>query len=155
MEKMARTPSHAPSKLTPAWRAVGLLATLLLAFDARAEEPGYGPNGAASADELYKLREEMQAAARDQAARTKGQDEQIARLQQQLDEEWQRRVESEARARDAALAAAERVNDPLLVRARNFGLALTGFVQVDAVAWRQSSEDEINPATENPLNETR
>jgi hypothetical protein len=34
-------------------------------------------------------------------------------------------------------------------------LSLTGFVQADATAWRQSSENEINPSTGAPLNQTR
>ena len=42
-----------------------------------------------------------------------------------------------------------------LVRARNFNLTLTGFVQADYSAFRQSSQDELNPSTGEPLNQSR
>ncbi len=50
-----------------------------------------------------------------------------------------------------AHAAAEA---PPSVRAARLGLGLTGYVQAD-LAFRQSSEDQLNPSTGNPLNEDR
>lgn len=38
---------------------------------------------------------------------------------------------------------------------RSLSLRLSGFVQVDAVAYRQDSEDQLDEATGQPLNETR
>jgi len=51
----------------------------------------------------------------------------------------------------AGLAEASR----LTVRSGHFGLTLSGLVQVDAIAWRQSSVDEVDPSTGEPLNDTR
>jgi len=41
------------------------------------------------------------------------------------------------------------------VAAGRFGLTLSGFVQVDGVFYRQSSVDDLDPSTQQPLNETR
>lgn len=91
-----------------------------------------------------------------------------ARAQQERDAfgralaELKAKVESESRLREE-LAASSREQRELLdrmgrgpvVRAGRLGLSLSGFVQVDAVAWRQSSVDELDPSTGDPLNETR
>src|SRR6185369_3267053 len=53
---------------------------------------------------------------------------------------------------EAAKAAAEEV--PPSVRAARLGLSLSGFVQAD-LAIRQSSEDQLNSSTGDPLNEDR
>ena len=57
----------------------------------------------------------------------------------------------EAQAAAATKAAAEA---PPWVRAARLGLGLTGYVQSDLI-FRQSSEDQINSSTGNPLNEDR
>jgi hypothetical protein len=152
METMRRTPALVYRKLTPVWRAAGLFATLLLALPVHAEE--YGPNGAASADDLNKLRQQMEQAAKDQAARAQKQDEELLRLNKELQEEKARRAESEARALKTADELQRQAMDPSLVRSHYFGLSLSGFVQVDWTAWRQSSEDQINPSTGAPLNQS-
>jgi hypothetical protein len=144
------TPPRVSAKLTRAWRAAGLLATLATAQAATAQE--YGPSGAASDEEVARLQKELQAAQAAEAARAQKQDEELRRLERALQEE---RAERAAAAQKATEVAEASQNDPSVIRARNFGLTLTGFVQADAVAWRQSSEDEVNPSTGNPLNETR
>jgi hypothetical protein len=42
-----------------------------------------------------------------------------------------------------------------VVRAGRFGLSLTGFAQADGYILNQLSQDELNPSTGEPLNETR
>ena len=42
-----------------------------------------------------------------------------------------------------------------IARAGRFNLTLTGFLQVDATAWSQLSQDQLDPSTGNPLNQTR
>jgi hypothetical protein len=54
----------------------------------------------------------------------------------------------------AAKNAKEAAEAPPSVRAARLGLGLTGYVQADA-ALRQSSEDQLNFSTGNPLNEDR
>ena len=51
-------------------------------------------------------------------------------------------------------ASAKAAADAPSVRAARLGLSLTGYVQAD-LAFRQSSEDQINTSTGNPLNEDR
>lgn len=68
-----------------------------------------------------------------------------------------------ARAEDAALtervAQLEAQVHELLTRqespTRSLPLRLNGFVQIDAVVYRQDSEDQLDEATGQPLNETR
>jgi hypothetical protein len=64
------------------------------------------------------------------------------------------RVAVEALKEQAALLARQRAAEPPAVRAVRWGLGLTGFVQGD-LAFRTSSEDQINPSTGDPLNEDR
>jgi hypothetical protein len=64
-------------------------------------------------------------------------DDEIARLRREIDDEKRAREEERARARDAV------------------DLRWGGYVQVDAVLHRQSSQDEVNPSTGQPLNEDR
>jgi hypothetical protein len=52
-----------------------------------------------------------------------------------------------------ALARAETTAEKK--EASPLGLRVSGFVQADAVLYRQSSRDEIDPATGEPLNEDR
>jgi len=53
-----------------------------------------------------------------------------------------------------AASAKAAADAPPSVRAARLGLGLTGYVQAD-LAFRQSSEDQLNPSTGNPLNEDR
>jgi hypothetical protein len=64
------------------------------------------------------------------------------------------RVTVEALKEQAALLSQQAQQAPASVRAARLGLGLTGFVQAD-VAFRQSSEDQINTSTGDPLNEDR
>jgi hypothetical protein len=64
------------------------------------------------------------------------------------------RVAVEALKEQAALLAKQRAAEAPAVRAARWGLGLTGFVQAD-VAFRKSSEDQLNPSTGDPLNEDR
>jgi hypothetical protein len=64
------------------------------------------------------------------------------------------RVAVEALKEQAAQLARQRAEEPPAVRAARLGLGLTGFMQAD-VAFRKSSEDQINPSTGDPLNEDR
>ena len=56
--------------------------------------------------------------------------------------------------KEQAAASAKAAADMPSVRAARLGLGLTGYVQAD-LAFRQSSEDQINTSTGNPLNENR
>lgn len=80
--------------------------------------------------------------------RLREQDERINRLQKTVDEQR----EAIARLRDKAVEP-----PPAPARALPFGVGLriSGYVQADAVLYRQSSHDEINGATGQPLNEDR
>ncbi len=64
------------------------------------------------------------------------------------------RATVESLKEQAAAAAKAAAEAPPSVRAARLGLGLTGYVQAD-LAFRQSSEDQINGATGNPLNEDR
>ncbi|HET6150013.1 MAG TPA: hypothetical protein VFH68_20905 [Polyangia bacterium] len=64
------------------------------------------------------------------------------------------RVAVEMLKEQAAHLARQRAEEPPSVRAARWGLGLTGFVQAD-LAFRKSSEDQLNPSTGDPLNEDR
>jgi hypothetical protein len=107
-----------------------LTALLILGIVARAaaeETPGLpAPSPAPSVDQqLAELRRQM------------------ARMQQELDE-------TRAVAQRAAAA-----HDGIGFRLAGIELRFSGFVQADAVAYRQDSVDELSPATGQPLNQTR
>lgn len=52
-------------------------------------------------------------------------------------------------------AAKEASSSEVATPGSRIGFALSGYVQADAVAFRQSSQDELNPTTGEPLNEAR
>ena len=54
----------------------------------------------------------------------------------------------------AAPASAEEPVEPATAR-HGWKLGLTGYMQVDSIAWSESSVDEVNPATGDPLNQER
>jgi len=56
---------------------------------------------------------------------------------------------------EAEVARKEAAEAPPLVRAARLGIGLTGFMQADWTVSRQSSEDQINYSTGDPLNEER
>jgi hypothetical protein len=121
------------------------------AASAQTEPPPFLPEAPASAGEVAELRAELKRQADDHARRAAASDAAIARLMRQIDEERAARIaEEEARQREARAAA-----DQPLVHAGRFGLRLSGFAQFDAVAWSQDAQDQLNPSTGAPLNDTR
>ncbi len=68
----------------------------------------------------------------------------VERLKHDLEAERQARLKGEAEARSS----------PLGLRRGDFALNVSGLLQADAVAYRQSSLDELSPSGE-PLNQTR
>ena len=70
----------------------------------------------------------------------------IARLHEQLWAERAAREAEDAAAREAARAQSA---SPL-VRAGRFNLTLSGFLQFDATAWNQQSQDQLNPGDGRP-----
>jgi hypothetical protein len=76
-------------------------------------------------------------------ARLAAQEARLARMQAELE----RQREEIARLKATAPVTAR----PVLP----LGLRISGYVQADAVVYRQSSRDEVNPATGQPLNEDR
>src|SRR5262249_23631769 len=77
-------------------------------------------------------------------AQMASQQAELTRLRSELVEATRRQAEERAAAEASARAAA----------ASRLSLSLTGFVQIDSI-FRQSSEDQINGATGDPLNEDR
>ena len=57
----------------------------------------------------------------------------------------------------SSVAAAEPTIEPLrpVVTRHGWQLDLTGYLQIDSVAWSQASVDELDPSTGQPLNEER
>jgi hypothetical protein len=97
----------------------------------------------------------LKAALEREARERQRQQQEIERLRAELDQERERlRVEINRLSADSEAARQEARTTPV-VRVGRFGVSLTGFLQADAVAWRQSSQDEINFSTGDPLNETR
>ena len=87
--------------------------------------------------------------------RTEADEAAIARLHTMLDAERAARQEAVAAAQHDAAEAASAIAGAPLVRAGRFNLTLSGFTQVDVTAWNQLSQDQLNPATGAPLNQTR
>jgi hypothetical protein len=117
--------------------------------------PPVAPSSPPSSDpKVEVLRRELEA----ERARAQREQAELARSLAEL----KAKFDSESRLREELAAASseqrqllERVGRGPVVRAGRLGLSLSGFVQVDAVAWRQSSVDEVDPSTGDPLNETR
>jgi hypothetical protein len=128
-----------------------LVLALLTLPSLAAAQPAYGPEAPASAAELEALRAELRKQAADNARRSAEQQSAIDRLNREID------AERAARSADAEALRAETrsASDQPLVRAGHFGLRLSGFAQLDAVAWSQAAQDQLNPATGAPLNDTR
>jgi hypothetical protein len=91
--------------------------------------------------ELRALREEMQRALIDERAHREA-------------EAFRLRADMAALTEQAAALRQQIADAPPGVRAARAGLGLTGFIQAD-LAFRQSSEDQLNPSTGDPLNEDR
>ncbi|HEY1585866.1 MAG TPA: hypothetical protein VGH63_09285, partial [Polyangia bacterium] len=101
--------------------------------------------------DLEQLRDEMRQREAATLDRTDADEAAIARLHLMLADEHRARVAAESALRDESRS----VTDAPLVRAGRFGLKLSGFLQFDAVAWSQAAQDQLNPATNAPLNDAR
>jgi hypothetical protein len=117
-----------------------ILWALVASSIARAQEAS-----APSADTLERTVSELKARADAADQRLTQQQTELARLRDALDREVTARQAAEAAARERA---------PLF-RLGGLNVRLSGFVQADAVAYDQSSVDEINFSTGQPLNQTR
>jgi hypothetical protein len=133
--------SAAPSASTPADPVVGFPAAPATTDQLASEK-------AAREGELRALRAELQGARQE--------------MQEALSAERAQRAADGARLRAEVggwRAEAARQSDlaaqaPPTLRAAQLGVGLTGFLQAD-LAFRQSSENQINPSTGDPLNEDR
>lgn len=87
--------------------------------------------------------------------------DEVERLWKALAEERAAREAAQAEALAAARAAQARAEalsaeaPALGFSTGGFTLRFAGLLQADAVAWRESSVDELSPATGEPLNQTR
>jgi Phosphate-selective porin O and P len=172
---MNATHRNAPRKMTRRWRAVELCATLAgfvvfvvifvgAAGVARAQpqqpqpQPTpapIGPNEPVWPRELDALRAQLDAQARAQAERLRAAEESVAALRRALDDERAARTQAEHDARERHEAALRAFEEEKVVHAGRLGVALGGFLQADAVPWRQSSQDQLNPSTGDPINQSR
>jgi hypothetical protein len=135
------------------------VALALLASAARAEgppEPAQADRLSAVEDELRRLREELAV-------------ERKARAQAEEAEAQTREALREAARTEARTLAADMVRrllaeheqkkaqdkDQAARRSGRLRVSLSGFLQADGVLYRQDSLDEVDPATGEPLNETR
>jgi hypothetical protein len=112
----------------------------------------YGPEPAASASDLARLREELRAAT-DRLAR---QEDELRAIAARLDEAQVRAAAFAQRAADLPATIDQRVEHFFsrhpLVGAIRGGLSLGGFVQAD-YQMRESSDDQLNSVTGAPLNQ--
>jgi hypothetical protein len=116
-----------------------------------AGEP-YGPIAPVMPAQLEAVKRELEA---EMAVAAQKHQEELAKVKRELAAEREANafaLRESARQLDEIRRTAQQA---LVVRAGRFGLTLSGFVHADAVAWRESSQDEVNPATGNPLNEAR
>jgi hypothetical protein len=116
----------------------------------RAQQP-LGPEAPAYPADLEQLRGELKQQVEAAGRRTDADEAAIMRLHLMLDEERRARVAAETALRDESKSVA----DAPLVHAGRFGLKLSGFLQVDATAWSQAAQDQLNPSTNAPLNDVR
>ena len=126
----------------------------LAAPRAGAQQQEIGPQPATPSvtpADLEQLRDEMRQREAATLDRTDADEAAIARLHLLLEEEHRARVAAESALRDESKS----VTDAPLVRAGRFGLKLSGFLQFDTVAWSQAAQDQLNPATNAPLNDAR
>jgi hypothetical protein len=130
--------------------ALGMLAAAPVA----AQERPIGPEPAASAGDVEALKTEIKKAREEAADEAQRQAREIVRLRADLERERQERALKGAATEAASDETRKAVERSQVVRAGRFGLSLTGFIQADAVLWRQSSVDEVSPAGD-PLNENR
>lgn len=149
MEKTARI-SHLWRLATRASLPIAVLACSSLALADEPPSPPPTPPGApAAADpEITTLRRELDLL----RARTEAAERAAAHATQRLEAESKERQ----RQRDADAARLDKLQQDAATSVKSsLGVRLSGLVQADAVLWRQSSTDELDPSTGEPLNETR
>ena len=138
-------------------RSATLFAALLMlaaAAPAAAQDKSYGPEPAASASDVEALKSEIKKAREEAADEAQRQAREIVRLRADLERERQERAQQGVETAATSEETKKAVERSQVLRVGRFGLSLTGFVQADAVLYRQSSLDELS-ATGEPLNETR
>jgi hypothetical protein len=123
---------------------------------AGAPAPTYGPEPPAPPPdpEVSRAAERAEREAALRAAREEAQAAIDAETLVRAAETADLRVTVEALKEQAAILAKQAQQAPPAVGAARLGLRITGYVQAD-VAFRQSSEDQINTSTGDPLNEDR
>jgi hypothetical protein len=134
---------------------VTLFSRHLPAQQASTAPAAFGSPAPASTVDVEQLRKELRDQAAAHAEEMKRQADAMKRLEEALSNERTAREADRARTAQENEATRQALEKQSAVKARNFGVSITGFLQADAVAWRQSSSDEINPSTGAPLNETR
>jgi hypothetical protein len=127
----------------------------LLCGQLRAQEKSFGPEAPASASDLEKLREEIKQQSAAYGAEIEYQKHEVARLQNELEAVEQSISLQQLRAMEEAQANKAALMQGNIVRSRRLGVTLSGFLQVDWNAWKQSSVEEVNPSTGQPLNDQR
>jgi hypothetical protein len=133
------------------------LALCLTTVTARAQQPAaqpLGPEAPATASELEALRGELRKQEAERAQRLAADEAAIDRLGRELAAERAQRQGYEARLEELQHEARAAADQPL-VHAGRFGLRLWGFAQIDAIAYSQAAQDQLNPATGAPLNDVR
>jgi len=130
------------------------LATLI-SGQLSAQEKSFGPEAPATASELEKLRQELKEQAAGYAAEIERQKHEVTRLHDELDAVEQSISAQQLRAMEGAESLKAALVEGNLVRSRRLGVTLTGFLQMDWNAWKQSSVEEVNPSTGQPLNDQR
>ncbi|HEY2745493.1 MAG TPA: hypothetical protein VGL86_12745 [Polyangia bacterium] len=156
--------------LTPAWRRRGrrmtdvrwlrVLALSSAAFIAapaiaQSPPPAVAPEPSVTPADLDELRSEVKQQGQAAQNRIEADEAVIARLQEQLWAERRTRQEANDAARLAAEEAARASSATPMVHAGRLVVSLSGFVQIDATAWNQLSQDQLDPSTGDPLNQTR
>lgn len=118
-------------------------------------EVAYGPPAPVTEEQVAAKSAEAARVATEELARRAARDLAAARdeMRKELEAERTARGELERRVR-AAEATIERQAEQPGVASSRTGLSLGGFVQADE-AFRQSSQDQINPSTGAPLNQDR
>jgi hypothetical protein len=127
----------------------------LLASHLYAQEKSFGPEAPATASDLEKLREELKQQAAAYASEIERQKHEVTRLHDELDAVELSLSTQQAQRVQEAQELKGSLRGANLVKSRRFGVSLSGFLQADWNAWRQSSQDEVNPSTGLPLNDQR
>ncbi|HZS39552.1 MAG TPA: hypothetical protein VFF06_22125 [Polyangia bacterium] len=115
----------------------------------------FGPEAPAFPRDLERLRAELKAASDAQAQKIAEQAAEIRKLSGALDAERTRREAERAESRAELDSTRDAIDRAQTWRAGRLGVSLGGFVQADAVAWNQRSQDQLDPSTGAPINLTR